>query len=284
MSKITSTAAAVVAGLALAPLASAQVLYSDTFSRTAGASDATGGTGASDWGTNDNGLGGTLAAAYVVGPTRAGGANQSVNGATGLTIEGGAFLNLDAAAAAPAGFSVGFDFDRFAGPSEGGNGNGFLAVGLGASASAGAPAGGQFAVANGDLAVLFQQGAGGNTGNTQIFQDNALLPGTTSTGPVDYGDPLAPHSVLLTLTPRVAGAYGEADTIDASLSIDGGSDFDFAVLGGDDFGTVSFSSNGFVFRGYDNLVVTALPTTVIPEPTSLAVVGLGGLALLRRRR
>ena len=282
--------------LALAGLATAfaghsvqaqTVLYSDSFDRVEGSSPTNGEpdgptANSSAWGTNDNALGGTVAQEWVVGPAgRGGGAQQVTDGDLAYTLNGGAAYTFDASTAAPLGFSVGFDFNRD--PEGDGSGNGFLSVGLGApSTTTTADIGsGLFVINNTDFSVLFQQGAGDNTGNTQFREDQTVFgdvnPGE---GPVDYGDPNAEHSVLLTFVPQLAGAYGDAATIDGSLVVDGGPAYNFSVLGGDDFGTVSFASNQFIARAYDNVVVTAL----VPEPASLALLVLGGVGLLGRPR
>ena len=284
--------AGAIAMVATASFASAATLFSDTFSRTTGSSDVNGnpagaGNGFSSWGANDNLLGGTQSATYIVGPSRTGGANQSTNGSKAVTYNGAAFLNIDAAALAPNGFSVAFDFMRFANSTPTTDSPGAVALGLGASAGTTAAnlASGAFATStNTDFAVLFQQAAAPNAGNTQFFQDGAFLPGTTATGPLDYGDPLVQHSVLLTMTPVTPGAYGDADTINGSIRVDGGAAYNFTVLGGADFGTIAFSSTQNAFRGYDNLVVSSLGGGVIPEPATLAAVAGAGLALVRRRR
>ena len=186
-------------------------------------------TNFSAWGTNDNALGGSHAQDWIVGPSRGGGANQVTDGNLASTIERGAQYDLDVTTVAPLGFRVEFDFNRFH-PFNPGTGNGFVAVGLGADSSA-VIGGGAFATNNSDLALVFQQGVGGTHSNMQILQDNVFLPGTGSEGPVDYGDPTVGHSVDLTLVPAVAGAYGDADTINGSLSIDGGTAYNFSVLG-----------------------------------------------------
>ncbi len=265
--------------------ASATVLYSDSFSRIQGSGDPNGKpadpNNFSAWGANDNALGGSAVNTWVVGPSRGGGANQVTNGNLASTIEGGAFYKFDATTFAPNGFSVEFDFNRFH-PFNPGTGNGYSAVGIGVDLSKTAAdiGGGAFTTNNADFALLFQQAAGGNTGNTQFFQDGAFLPGTGATGPVDYGNPTVGHNVLLKLIPAVAGQYGAADTINGSVSIDGGTPFNFSVLGGTDFGTLSFSSNGFVHRSWDNVIVRA-----IPEPMSIGLAGIiGMLGLVVRKR
>ncbi len=361
MNKLNLAAAVGVATLfATASFSSGQILFSDSFSRTTGMGGPVNDTvGDSDWGANDNLLGGSQSATYLVGPERGGGANQVVN-QEGFTIEGAAFLPLDAAASSPMGFTVGFDFDRFAGPSDGGDGNGYIAIGLGADLSLDQSAlgGAAFALNNTDTAVLFQQGVDGNVGNGQVFTND----GTINMPPAfpaafDYGDPTASHSVVLTAVPQVTGLYGDSDLVDINVTVDGNSLFDYTTNGGTDFGTFSVSSNGFVFRSIDNLVVEAimddvrLPgdangdgtvsildfailranfgsnmgtfetgdfnedglvsildfailranfgtsltpaqlatvdawyASVVPEPTTAALLALGGLAMLRRRR
>lgn len=261
--------------------ADASVLYSDSFDRTTGSGDTNGKpadpNNFSEWGANDNALGGSLVNTWIVGPSRGGGANQATDGSLASTIEGGAHYDFDVTGLAPNGFMVEFDFSRFH-PFNPGSGNGFIAVGLGAD-SGSVVGGGQFAPGNSDLSLVFQQGVGANVGNTQILEDNVFLPGTGSEGPVDYGDPTVAHSVKLTVVPAVAGAYGDADTINGSLSVDGGAAYNFSFLGGTDFGNLAFSSNGFVHRSYDNVVVTA-----IPEPGTLVLAGLGCLAIAGLRR
>ena len=215
--KTQLTLAAAAVALSLTAGASAQAIYSDSFNRTVGQGDPTGGTGDSDFGVNDNALGGVVAAEYLVGPERGGGANQVVD-QVGFTIEGGALLPIDASALASAGFTVSFQFDRFAGPSEGGDGNGFIAIGLGADTSLDASAIGArlFAVNNSDTSILFQQSTDGSgSGNAQVYvNDENATTGASFPNAFNYGDPLATHQVTLTVTPQMLGMYGTADQID----------------------------------------------------------------------
>lgn len=282
---------ATVATLALLSAeANAVVIYSDSFNRVTGSGDPNGnpagaGNGFSSWGTNDNALGGTVAQPYFVGPTnRTGGANQTTDGNFGTLINGGTMFDFDVSTVAPLGFTVAFDFNRLH-PVNPNPGNGFIAVGLGRTVPADPNTyGGLGALAGADFAFLFQQGAGGNVGNTQFFQDDtgnatSFLPGTGATGPLDYGNPSVTHAVLLTMTPVVPGAYGGADVINFTLQIDGSASYSSTVLGGADFGRLSFSANPTVHRYIDNLIVSS-----IPEPTSLGLAGLGLLTLLIRKR
>ena len=259
----------------------ATVLYSDSFDRIAGSGDTNGKpadpANFSAWGANDNALGGTLVNTWIVGPSRGGGANQVTDGDLASSIEGGAHYDFDVTTLAPNGFSVELDFNRFH-PFNPGNGNGFIGIGLGADSGA-VVGGGGFVPNNSDLSLIFQQGVGANSGNMQILEDNVFLAGTGSEGPVDYGDPTIEHSLKLTLIPAVPGQYGDADTINGSLRVDGGTPYTFSVLGGTDFGNLALSSNGFVHRSYDNLIVTA-----IPEPTAIALIGLGCVAILSNRK
>ena len=258
--------------------AAAQVIYSDTFNRVEGSGDPNGKpadpNNFSAWGDNDNGLGGSVVNTWLVGPSRGGGANQVTDGERASTVEGGAHMVFDVTTVAPNGFTVEFNFHRFHPPTSVPSGNGFVAFGLGADTGAGL-GGGLFATNNSDVAMLFQQSANGNLGNPQFFVDGALV----DDGPFDYGDPDLPHDVTVSITPDVPGAYGDADTISGWVSVDGGPRYHFNVPGGAEFGNLAVSSNGFVHRSYDNLVVTA-----IPEPTSVVLAGMTVLAGLGWRR
>jgi hypothetical protein len=245
------------------------VIYSDTFDRVTGSGDPNflpaDPNNFSDWGMNDNLLGGTVQQTWFVGPqNRTGGANMTTDGSFGTLINGGTMFDFDVTTVAPNGFSVAFDFSRFH-PINPGTGNGFIALGFGRTVPEDPNTYGALGSLNlSDFAVLFQQGAGGNVGNAQFFQDSTsaateFLPGTGATGPLDYGDPTIEHGVLITLTPQVPGQYGDADVIDFNIVVDGSATFSSTVLGGADFGRLAISSNQSVHRYIDNLVVTALP-------------------------
>ena len=262
----------------LLPSATGQtVLYSDSFNRVTGSGDPNGlpadPNNFSDWGDNDNALGGTEVNTWAVGPERGGGANQTTDGQVATTVEGSARYPLDVTSIAPNGFVIELDFNRFHPfnePDPFGENPGFITIGLGTE-SDDVQGGGFFNVNNADFTLLFQQSVGSNQGNTQFFEDSVLFAPATDgdPGPVDYGDPLIEHSVELTMVPAVAGQYGEADTINGTLIVDKGTanettPYNFSVLGGADFGVLSLASSGFVHRSYDNLVVTALPVTGTP--------------------
>lgn len=269
--------------------ASATVLYSDTFSRVTGSGDPNGnpgggdpGPGFSDWGTNDNGLGGTNAVAWVAGPSRGGGANQVTNGTVASTNNGLARMSYDATGDAPNGFSVGLDFNRdhqFNGVNPAGNGYMTIALGLSTDVSNTNP---DTNVGNSQFAFLVQQASGGNAGNTQIFEDGAFLAGTGATGDIDYGDPGVGHAVLMTFVPQATGAYGDSDLIDFTITVDGdpGKSFSGTTSGGPSFGALSLASNTTTHRQWDNVVITA-----IPEPATVGLAGVCGiLGLMIRKR
>lgn len=258
--------------------ASANVIYSDTFSRTTGSGDANGDPNGgadnfSDWGTNDNGLGGAQSQAWVSGPSRAGGGRNAVtNGTQGVSFGTTSVYEFDATTVAPDGFEVAFDFSRFVTtPDPGPGGGGYIAFGLGVDA--GTPLNDFTAIGASDWSVLFQQASNGNAANASVFEDNVSL------GNFDYLTPDAPHTVVLTATPAVSGAYGAADMVNIDLVVDGTIMQSYTTLGGDDFGTFAVSANNFDARFIDNLVVTS-----VPEPASLGLLGLVGLGMIARRR
>ena len=290
LKQILTLTTAILLFAALAGESMAQtILFSDDFERTTGSGDGNGnpagtGNGASDWGTNNNALGGTNAAPYLTTASRSGGANQvtGVNpfdatlGSHGHLLNGGAVLGFSAAAASPLGFDVAFDFDRNTDSAVSPASGGFLAVGLGIGSASSIQ--GLSALSDTEIGILFQQAANGNAANA-----NVIVAGDTA-NPVtsfDYLDPSAVHSVVLSIRPQAAGQYGAGSTIDYSLTVDGTpavSTMSFVAAGGD-VGLVSFSSNNFDQRYIDNLVITS-----VPEPGSifLLLTGLGTL-LVRKR-
>lgn len=258
-------------GVTLSSVDAQTVIYSDSFNRVTGSGDPNflpaDPNNFSDWGMNDNAFGGTVQQTWFVGPqNRPGGANMTTDGDLGTLISGGAMFDFDVTTVAPGGFTVEFDFGRFH-PINPGTGGGFIAFGFGRTVPADPNtfgALGAFDIT--DFVVLFQQGVGNNIGNTSFFQDSTsaateFLPGTAMEGPLDYGDPTIEHSVKITFTPQVAGQYGDTDVIDFSVVVDGSASFSSTVLGGADFGRLAISSNQFVHRYIDDLIVTALPFT-----------------------
>lgn len=274
---LSLTTALAAAALIAAP-ASAQILYSDTFSRVTGSGDGNGDpNGAdpnfSDWGTNDNGLGGSNMQAWIAGPSRAGGGRNAVtDGDLGLSHGTTSMYDYDAAGAAPNGFKVALDFSRFvATPDPGPGPGGYIAIGLGVDT--GATINDGTAINASDFSILFQQANNGNAANADVREDTTVLES------FDYLDPDGDHTLLLTVIPAVAGAYGDADLVSINVLIDGAISKDYAVLGGANFGSFTVSANNFEPRSIDNLIVTA-----IPEPSALALACLGLVGVLRRRR
>ncbi len=259
------------------------IIYSDTFSRITGSGDTNGdpnGAAAnfSDWGSNDNGLGGTVSQSWVAGPSRGGGGrNATTDGSVGFSHGTASFFDYDASAVAPLGFVIALDFARFATPpAPGPGGGGFISFGLGVDA--GTAIASDFAALNlSDWAILFQQAANGNTGNANVRNDGTVVAGSD----FDYGNPDIEHSLSLTVTPAVAGAYGASDVINVGVVVDGTISQNFTTTGGANFGSFAVGANNFDGRYIDNLVVTA----VVPEPSSLLfMASIGMFGTLRRRR
>ncbi len=117
--------------------------------------------------------------------------------------------------ASPLGFDVEFAFDRNTDPMADPNAGGFLAVGLGIDPASGL--GGLSSIEDTSLGILFQQPNNGNAANGSIVLFNDQANGMN----FDYLDPAAVHSVMLSIRPQAAGAYGAGDVIGFSLSVDG---------------------------------------------------------------
>lgn len=263
----------------LASSANAQtILYSDNFDgRTEGSGDPNGNpagpeNGFSSWGDNNNALGGTETFTYITTPDRGGGCNQVVDGMVGSNCNGITRIPFDVLPSAPNGFSIQLDFQR---DHQYNNlpgllddaGNGFMSIGLGNDPDPLTGEGPNSNVDNRtDFTFLFQQEVLPNEGNSQFLEDGVLINPTLNTdpGPIDYGNPAAQHSVLITLVPQVAGAYGDNDDVDFIVVVDGDTvnkSFSSTVKGGDNFGYLSLSSNAAIHRAWDNLIVTALEVT-----------------------
>ncbi len=265
--------------MAVSASAQGTILYSDTFSRTTGAGDGNGATAPgnfSDWGTNDNGLGGTVTQSWSAGPTRDGGGRNAVtNGSLAISHGTSSLFPYDAASASPDGFSVALDFSRFlTAPTPPATPSGYIAFGFGADPAT--VLNDYSAIGASDFSLVFQQAANGNAANSEVKVDD----GTIST--FDYLTPHDEHSLVVTAIPRVSGSYGASDTIDINVRVDGTISNDYVITGGDHFGVFSVSANQFDARYIDNLVVRS-----VPEPSVLALTGLGLLALLevvRRKR
>lgn len=265
---------------------SATILFSDSFNRTTGSGDGNGnpagaGNGISDWGDNDNALGGSNVQTYSFGQGRAGGANQTTNGSVGQLIGGAAQVELDFAALSggAGGFVVEFDFQRVALGM-----GGFLTMAIGVDdtdqiENQGGFNGNTFIFTNpangADAAVLVKQ-----NGDLELWNGGAA-PAQTLGG--FFADPDGPHSAVLTVAAPSGFGAGAAGAI--GISIDGSPAATQPItFDGVSSGYLSFYSNlagntaAPKFGAIDNLVVRA-----IPEPTSAGIAGLFGLVTLATR-
>lgn len=287
------------------------ILMSDSFNRTTGIGDGnsptgttSAGTGVSDWGANDNSLGGSVTQTYNVNKTPVvTGGSQHVTGTpftnptvgnVGTLMNGGlrtttSFMPALQGTAGATGLRVQFTFDRFTDPAAI-PGNGFLAVGFGLDAAGGAPPtsfGATAAQDNSTFAISFQQ-AVSNNGNGQTFQGSSATVLTNWNYGTSATSPLEPHFVSILFSPTSIGdLLLSGATVPYQIFVD-----DLVTpkttgtftTDGTDLGILTFSSNNTVQRYIDNLTVTAV-TTAVPEPTSLALVAsMIGLVAVRRSR
>lgn len=275
--RLVMPAVVVTAMVSLAGIASAEIIFSDSFDRVRGSGDANGFPGpvnSSDWGDNDNALGGSAVQTYTFDESRGGGAQQTTDGSVAQLIGGAAQVELDLGPLAPLGYTVAFDFQRVT------DGNGFIAMGIGLDdtdqiENAGGFNGNAFLFTNSangaEAAVLVKQ-----NGDVELW-DGAAAPAQTIGG--FYGDPSGVHSALVTVS--APSGYGAGSAGVLSLSIDGSAAASQDItFDGVSSGYLSFYSNlaggGGVIRygAIDNLVVTA-----IPEPSSLAIAAMACLGI-----
>ncbi len=265
----------------MATEASAQVVvFSDSFDRAAlGSGDGNGnplgsGNGISDWGSNDNALGGSAVQTYTFGQGRAGGANQTTDGTSAQMIAGAVQIEFDFATVAPEGFSVSFDFERvvdFGNPSFP-TGNGYLAVALGVDDTDQIENqtgfnGNAFIFTNSangaDAAAVFRQDTGGDpTLGSVEFWAGGDTPDLALDG--FFSDPHdTPHSAVVTF--EAPNGYGSGETGTLTIEVDGAPGFsNNFTFDGASSGYLSLYTNiagdpsNARFAMLDNLVVTAL--------------------------
>lgn len=199
---------------------------------------------------------------------------QTVNGSQGVIRFGAASttydLATDADVLAAGGYIVDVDVTRAA--------SGFASIffGLDPALVSSTDGGAAFLAVNGatDATFLIQDDGGGG-GRVQF---NTFGGGATNfDNIVGFSDASAQVAVRVIVS--APDGFDAGDTANFAISINGASvTSQDVVLDGTGGGFVGFSANGPGAK-YDNLTISA-----IPEPTSLALLGLSGAAVLARRR
>lgn len=280
--------------LLVAP-ASASVVLSDDFNRTAGVSAAGNAGGLSDWGSNNNALGGSVTMTYKVRDTAAGASTeqQFVDGNFGRLRLGHGVVNYDLLTDANVlqnGFTATFDFQR------GGGGYVAFAVGLTPdeiqnhpqnNARIGVP----FAanIPETDFGFLFRPNNTGGQSQTEIWKAGVMAAGPLA---IFNGTPISgsPTSLINTAVaefiPAVPGQWGAGATINFSLTVNGAASPQYStsfLSDGSGLGYFGFHSNAgasVAQAAVDNLVIRA-----VPEPgVGGALLALATTGLIGRRR
>ena len=252
--KTTPLTLAAAAALVLPAVAGAQIL-SDSFDRVDGRiDDPNNMENFSSLGQNDNAFGGTLVQTYSVDTSRAGGAQQTVNGDAAVIRAGAVQINADLIPLAPTGYTVAFDFTRTMG-------NGFVALGIGLDDTDQIPNmggfnGNTFVFTNPDNgaegAVLFQQTNGTTSdGTVSLYNDGAIVETVDSF----FTNREQTQSALVTVEAPNGYDAGSMGTLTASIGASTvSSDITFDGVSS---GFLSLYSNQ-VGATIDNLVISAL--------------------------
>ncbi len=260
-------------------------LMSDDFSRTTGYPDAPANGGFSDWGANNNALGGTLVQTYDVQLTKNNANQHYVDGSRGRLRFGQAEVNFDwatsAAVSAAGGMIIEYDFTA---PLTGGTTEWISFVfgmdatnTLGAFTMVEAQNGGQ----SPEIAMLLRK-----NGTTTMKFGAVPWSGNNFTGGAwsIVGDPTVDlqHARFELTTANFN--LGTSATLAAYIN---GMSLDLDPLGAGTTATFTWNGGPALFNwssnqgdaSIDNLVVT-----VIPEPAAGALMGLGLVAWLGHRR
>ncbi|MEL7238528.1 MAG: PEP-CTERM sorting domain-containing protein, partial [Planctomycetota bacterium] len=250
MTRFTTSLIAATAALSIAGAASAQVLINDEFDRT---------TSAGSWGS-------TSGIDYLTGSDTQ---TPFVDGSVG-NFGGGSSLTLaaDLAPLAPTGYTVSYTANRNIA------GGGFIAFFVGTGTTDTGALVFDITTAAADYGVLIQQ----NNDAAGELLANIFVAGTATPFALPGSDNSAEFDVEIAVDAPDGYDAGDAGTV--SLTVNGtflGSEA--VTFDGVSSGVATLSSNiGGDSATLDNLVVA------IPEPASLGLLGLGGLALLRRRK
>lgn len=216
---------------------------------------------------------------YLTTNSRGGGANQITGlnqfddslGSHGHLLNGSAVLPEDILPSAPKGFDVEFDFDRNTDPDADPSAGGFLSFGFGANLEV---LDGFSSVLASSFGVLFQQPAEGNAANGNVFVDGVVVEDWN----FDYLDPASVQSVKLSIRPETEGDFEAGDLINFSLAVGGTTlvSDSFSYESDGFFGDVSFSSNNFLGRHIDNLIITAAGDAPLCSPVNELLGDLDG--------